>query len=123
MNEGTMQTKAKFAWVAGALIAVGAIGWAAWGSTAWKIHQAKNKILVEATVTEAAFRDVRLGNDHDTVCGWVAVEPGGAYRRFMVDRVAPVIDPAPGNEGFKAILWEDYPRKCANLRVATSVEA
>jgi len=115
MNEGTMRATAKFAWVAGALIAVGAVGWAAWGSTVWKIHVAKNKILEEAAVTEASFRDVRIGNDDDTVCGWVAIQPGAAYRRFMVDRVAPVIDPAPNNEGMQAILWEDYPRKCANL--------
>ena len=115
MNEGTMQAKAKFAWVVGSLIGVAAIAWAAWGATAWKIHAAKNKILAEAAVTEAAFRDVRIGNDRDTVCGWVAVRPGGSYRRFMVDRVAPVIDPAPSTVCMKAILWQDYPRKCANL--------
>ena len=120
MSEGLVNRKEKWLLAAAGLTLLGYVAWTAWGAPALKIHSAKRKILVELARTDAAFRDVRIGNDRDSVCGWVAIQEGGPYLRFMVDRVAPVVDPGSGSEGLKAILWEDYPTKCTNLKRSTT---
>ncbi|MBH1874324.1 hypothetical protein I5W30_08800 [Stenotrophomonas maltophilia] len=94
-----------------AVVVLGGLVWSTWGYSSWKIASAKSAIMEKAGVTVAIFDDVRLGSDKRTVCGRVSVGQDG-YRRFMVDAVAPVIDPGVDDGSTDAILWRDYPRKC-----------
>lgn len=105
----------KVEWSVGILIAVavlGVLGWSVWGYPSWKIASAKSAIMEKAGATVATFDEVKIGTDKRTVCGRVSVGHDG-YRRFMVDAVAPVIDPGIDDGSPDAILWRDYARKCA----------
>lgn len=112
MKEGTIGIEVKVATVVMAVLLLGCLSWAGWGRTAWMIYSAKNAVLQRAGVSDANFQDVRIGADRQTVCGQIAIA-GGSYRHFMVDRVAPVIDPGHDDGSLQAILWNDYPKKCA----------